>query len=455
LEKKNSIVTASQDLPAEQLHDFIESGTLYKIKGLIKALPAADVAQLLSSSPPEERRVLWEFFDETLQGEIIKYFDPEILTDLLSDKTAEEIAHVIGKVNADDDLTDIIQGLPDRLTSQVLSVLDSWDRERVENLLVYDEDTAGGLMDTQVISVRPRVTIDVVLRYLRRHDYLPETTDKIFVVDNQGRYIGFLPLSTVLVSDPATSVAECMKTSLKGIPADMSETDVARLFERYDLISAAVINDRDLLVGRITIDDIVDVIIDEADHSILGMAGLNEDSDPFAPIMKTTRSRALWLGANLITAFIASAVINIFEDTLEKVIALAILMPIVASMGGVAGSQTLTLVIRNMALGTLNASNMAWLLRRELAVGGLNGIFLSIVVAAVTAMIFNDPILGAIIAFALVINLVIAALSGVLLPGILKALGIDPAIAGTVVLTTITDVVGLLSFLSLATYFYA
>lgn len=448
-------MTASQDLPAEQLHNFIESGTLYKIRGLIKALPAADVAQLLSSSPPEERRVLWEVFDETLQGEIIRYFDPEILTDLLGDKTAEEIAHVIGKVNADDDLTDIIQGLPGRLTSQVLNVLDSWDRERVENLLVYDEDTAGGLMDTQVISVRPHVTIDVVLRYLRRHDYLPETTDKIFVVDNQGRYIGFLPLSTVLVSDPATSVAECMKTSLKGIPADMSETDVARLFERYDLISAAVINEKGLLVGRITIDDIVDVIIDEADHSILGMAGLNEDSDPFAPIMKTTRSRALWLGANLITAFIASAVINIFEDTIEKVIALAILMPIVASMGGVAGSQTLTLVIRNTALGTLNASNTAWLLRRELAVGGLNGIFLSILVAAVTTMIFNDAILGAIIAFALVINLVIAALSGVLLPGTLKSLGIDPAIAGTVVLTTITDVVGLLSFLSLATYFYA
>jgi magnesium transporter len=246
-----------------------------------------------------------------------------------------------------------------------------------------------------------------------------------------------------------------MKTSVDGIPTDMSETDVARLFERYDLISAAVINQQGLLVGRITIDDIVDVILDEADHSILGMAGLNEDSDPFAPIMKTTRSRALWLGANLITAFIASAVINIFEDTIEKVIALAILMPIVASMGGVAGSQTLTLVIRNMAQGTLNASNTAWFLRRELAVAGLNGLFWSLLVAVVTANVFDDIILGAIIAFALVINLVVAALSGALLPGILKSLGIDPAIAGTVVLTTITDVVGLLSFLGLATYFYA
>jgi magnesium transporter len=310
-------------------------------------------------------------------------------------------------------------------------------------------------MDTQVISVRPRVTIDVVLRYLRRHDTLPHTTDKVFVVDNQGKYIGVLPLTTVLISDPATSVADCMKTSVDGIPTDMSETDVARLFERYDLISAAVINQQGLLVGRITIDDIVDVILDEADHSILGMAGLNEDSDPFAPIMKTTRSRALWLGANLITAFIASAVINIFEDTIEKVIALAILMPIVASMGGVAGSQTLTLVIRNMAQGTLNASNTAWFLRRELAVAGLNGLFWSLLVAVVTANVFDDIILGAIIAFALVINLVVAALSGALLPGILKSLGIDPAIAGTVVLTTITDVVGLLSFLGLATYFYA
>ena len=448
-------MTTSPYLPAEQLHDFIESGTLYKIRGLVESLPAADVATLLSSSPPKERRVLWEFFDESLQGEIIRYFDQEILADLLADKTAEEIANVIERVSADDDLTDIIQGLPDRLTLEVLKVLDSLDRERVENLLIYAEDTAGGLMDTQVISVRPRVTIDVVLRYLRRHDTLPHTTDKVFVVDNQGKYIGVLPLTTVLISDPATSVADCMKTSVDGIPADMSETDVARLFERYDLISAAVINQQGLLVGRITIDDIVDVILDEADHSILGMAGLNEDSDPFAPIMKTTRSRALWLGANLITAFIASAVINIFEDTIAKVIALAILMPIVASMGGVAGSQTLTLVIRNMAQGTLNASNTAWLLRRELAVAGLNGLFWSLLVAIVTASVFDDIRLGAIIAFALAINLVVAALSGALLPGILKSLGIDPAIAGTVVLTTITDVVGLLSFLGLATYFYA
>jgi len=438
-----------------RLHDLVESGTYDQIQSLMNVLKPPDIAHLLASSPSRQRTIIWNFFDEELQSEIISFVDEEIVPDLLGGKSAEEIVHVLEHVPADDDLTDILQQLPDALTQQVLQSMDAQDRARVETLLSYPEDTAGGLMDTDTISVRARVTIDVVIRYLRRHNELPKMTDNIFVVNAKDEFIGLLPITTLLVSDPAMTVREAMSKEIEPIAALLPENEVAGIFERYDLVSAPVVDDDGKLIGRITIDDVVDVIIDEADHSILGMAGLTEEEDAFAPILKTARGRAFWLGANLITAFIASAVINIFEETIAKVIALAILMPIVASMGGVAGSQTLTLVIRNMALGNLYESNQRWLLNRELAVGALNGIFWALVVAVVAAIIFQDYLLGVIIAIALAINLIVAALAGTLIPSILKSMGIDPAIAGTVVLTTVTDMVGFMSFLGLASIFYA
>ncbi len=437
-----------------RFHELVEEGTYDQIENLIRILKPADIAHLLASSPSTQRSIIWNFFDEELQSEIIAYVDEEIISDLLGDKSAEEIIQVLENVPADDDLTDILQHLPDALTHQVLQSMDATDRARVENLLSYPEDTAGGLMATDIISVRARVSIDVVLRYLRRHDELPPTTDTIFVVNSNEELIGLLPVITVLVSDPGTTVREAMTTEIQPITASLSEHEVADIFKRYDLVSAPVIDDSGRLIGRITIDDVVDVIVDEADHSILGMAGLTEEEDAFAPILKTARSRAIWLGANLFTAFIASAVINIFQDTIAKVVALAILMPIVASMGGVAGSQTLTLVIRKMARGDLIEGNQRWFLNRELAVGGINGLFWAMVTAVVTALVFQDTTLGMIIAIALAINLIVAALAGALLPRILRSMGIDPAIAGTVVLTTITDVVGFMSFLGLASIFY-
>jgi magnesium transporter len=398
--------------------------------------------------------MLWELLDESQQSEIIRHVDEDVVLSLLSDKSGEQIATVLEQTD-DDDTADILQQLPADLIQKVLIAMDVQDRSRVENLLAYPEDTAGGMMDTDTISVRPQVSLYVVFRYLRRHSELPSMTDSIFVVNSRDAFVGVLPLSSLLVSNPILTVGEIMVTEIEAIPADMSEHDVAAKFERYDLVSAPVIDQDNKLLGRITIDDVVDVIIDEADHSILGMAGLNEDSDIFAPIVKTAKSRAIWLGANLITAFIAASVIDIFKDTIEKVVALAVLMPIVASMGGVAGSQTLTLVIRNMAQDELFDNNLAWLTRREVAVGAINGCLWSLVVAVATSMFFNDINLGLIIAAALVINLLTAALSGALLPSFLRSIGIDPAIAGTVVLTTITDVVGFLSFLGLATLFYA
>ena len=400
------------------------------------------------------RNILWNLVDAENQSHVLQHLNEDVLTDLLVTKNTEALLSVLENIDSDD-LTDILQQLPDTVTQQVINAMDAQNRARVENLLSYPEDTAAGLMNTDTISVRPRFTLDVVFRYLRRHTELPDMTDNIFVVNRLDEYVGLLPITKLLVSDPSMTVREIMSTEIDPIPADLSDQEVANLFERYDLVSAPVIDASGKLLGRITIDDVVDVIRESADHSLLGMAGLDEDDDTFAPIFKTARRRAFWLGANLITAFIASAVINIFEETIVKVVALAVLMPIVASMGGVAGSQTLTLVIRSMALGQIGEANSSWFFNRELAVGALNGLFWAAVVAIVTSMVFQDLTLGFIIAMAMVINLITAAVAGVSLPMILKSYGIDPAIAGTVVLTTITDVVGFMSFLGLATIYYS
>jgi magnesium transporter len=354
-----------------------------------------------------------------------------------------------------DHFADILQQLPTKVMQEVLNSLGQQDRERLEQALSYPEDTAGGLMNTDVVSIRPDLTIDAVLRYLRRHDTIPEMTDNLFVVTRKDSYIGLLPLTSLLVSDPHTLVSEVMDTEREAIPADLDETDVANLFERNDWVSAPVVNQEGRLVGRITIDDVVDVIREEVDHSLMRMAGLDEDEDTFAPVLKTARRRAVWLGINLLTALLASMVIGLFQDTIEQVVALAILMPIVASMGGIAGSQALTLVIRGQALGHVEQSNIGYLLNREIIVGVINGLLWATVVASIASWWFSDVTIGLIIAIAMVINLVVAAIFGTSLPVILKAMNIDPALAGGVILTTITDVVGFCAFLGLATLFYS
>ena len=444
--------TDSRLVEKAKIKGLLESGT--PLKNLLEDLRSEDLADILETSPPTQRIELWNLFPEELQSEIIQHVDEEIVHSLLGDKSGEEIATVLEKVDSDDS-ADILQQLPADLIQETLNAMDAQNRGRVEKLLSYPEDTAGGIMDTDTISIRADISLDVVLRYLRRHAELPGMTDSIFVVNANDEFVGILPLATLLVSDPGLTVREMMVTGTRAIDAEMPEHDVASLFERYDLVSAPVVDKDNRLLGRITIDDVVDVIMEEADQSILGMAGLTEARDAFAPVWRTARSRAIWLGANLITAFIAASVIDIFKDTIEKVVALAVLMPIVASMGGVAGSQTLTLVIRNLAMDELFEKNLAWMARREVAVGLINGCLWALVVAVAATAVFQDSQLGMIIAAALVINLLVAALAGALLPGILRAMNIDPAIAGTVVLTTITDVVGFLSFLGLATVFYA
>jgi len=292
-----------------------------------------------------------------------------------------------------------------------------------------------------------------VLRYLRRFEEIPEITDNLFVVNRDDKFVGNLPLSMLLTSSPTTKVKEVMNTEVRGIHVELTDSEVAQLFQRHDLVSAPVVDDENRLLGRITIDDVVDVIVEEADHSLLAMAGLSDTEDTFSSIGKTAPRRAVWLGVNLLTAIFASTAISLFEDALDKLVALAILMPIVASMGGVAGSQTLTVVIRGMALGQIERSNLNWLLSKEFAVGALNGLLYALIVGCVVSLWFQDATMALIIGLAMAINLMAAALSGTLLPVFLKFLKIDPALAGTVILTTITDVVGFISFLGLATLF--
>ncbi|NIN60531.1 MAG: CBS domain-containing protein, partial [Xanthomonadales bacterium] len=303
----------------------------------------------------------------------------------------------------------ILQELPATISNQVLASLDQSDRARVETVLSYPEDSAGGIMNTDTIAVRPRHSVELVLRYLRLRKDLPEATDALIVVNQRDEYVGMVSLASLITSDPTVTVREVMDTEAESIPAETPDTEVARLFSEQDLISAPVVDEDGRLIGRITIDDVVDVIIEDADEAVLARAGLDLEDDTFAPIMKSVKSRALWLGVNLLTTFMAAAVINIFEETIAKVVALAVLMPIVASMGGIAGTQTLTLVIRGIAVGQLGRANLPYLLNREFLVAVFNGLMLAVVVAAAAAAAFGDPVLGFVIALAMLINLLVAA----------------------------------------------
>ncbi|MBX2807945.1 MAG: magnesium transporter [Cellvibrionaceae bacterium] len=452
---------ANDDFDKTQLHldklsEVLDTnGELHIVKRMLKNLTAVEIARLLESSPPRSRQFLWTLVDNKTHAQVLQALPEELAADFVKDMDSQQVADLTELLHVDD-AADILQQLPDQVIQEILAAMSAQNRARVETVLSFEEDTAGGLMDTDVITVRPRFTLDVVLRYLRRHDEIPASTDQIFIVNEDNIYLGSLSVSRLLTADPHISVRELMCTDLDAaIPVTMPDSQVAQRFEQHNWVSAPVVDADGHILGRITIDDVVDVIIDDASHPLLSMAGLGEDEDTFAPLHKTAPRRALWLGVNLITAVIASAVINVFQDTLDKVVALAVLMPIVASMGGVAGSQTLTLVIRGIAVGQVGSSNLNWLLTREVLSSFLNGLLWACALGALTAWWFQDIRIAWIIGVATTINLVAAAIGGTLLPPILKHWGIDPALAGGVALTTLTDVVGFMAFLGLATFFYA
>ncbi len=436
------------------LYDALDSGTLKQVTRMLNGLQPVKIAHLLKSSPPHTRSALWRLIDREIEGEVLQELSDDIRSQFLRQMDTEEVVAITEGMGVDD-IADILQQLPDQVIQEVLSAMSDQDRQRVESVLPYAEDTAGGLMDTDTITVRPNITLDVVLRYLRRHEVLPASTDSLIVVNRKDEFLGLLSLSKLLTTDPSVTVREVMVTEVETISAELRDTEVAKLFERHDWISAPVVDSAGKLLGRITIDDVVDVIREDADHSLMSLAGLGEEEDTFAPVMRTTPRRTMWLGVNLITAIVASAVINVFQETIDKVVALAVLMPIVASMGGVAGSQTLTVVIRGIALGQIGRTNLRWLLSREVIVGIINGVIWALVMGLIASEWFGDYKIALIIAAAMIINLLTAAIAGALLPVILKSLRIDPALAGGVALTTVTDVIGFFAFLGLATYFYA
>jgi magnesium transporter len=421
-----------------------------EIKILLKKLSSSEIAHALESSPPKQRKLLFSLLETNEEGDVLADLGEEIQQELVSNISNEELAEAVKELEPDETV-DILQNLPEDRMNSILSKMSYRDRKRIEIGLTYPENTAGGLLNTDVISVRPSHSIEVVINYLRDQNELPDNTDKIFVVNKEDEYIGELAISKIITCKPNLIVREVMDTSNNPIFVHQDDKEVATFFERNDIVSSAVVDGSGKLLGRITVDDVLDVIKEDADQNFLGMAGVAEDT--FAPPGRAAKSRVFWLSMNLFTAFIASMTINIFKDVLDQIVYLAILMPIVASMGGVAATQTLTIVLRGLTLEQINASNLKWLFRRELAVSILNGIVLSILVGLATYFWFSEITLALLISFALIINLISSVIAGVFVPIILRSFNQDPAISGSVVVTTVTDVIGFLSFLGLATVF--
>ena len=424
--------------------------SLNQIRDLLSNMSSSEIAHALESSPPKQRNLLFSLLKTEEEGDVLFELGEEIQQDLISNISNEELSEAVKELELDE-IVDILQNLPEERMKKILSNMSMVDRQRIEMGLTFPDNTAGGLLNTDVISVRPSNSIKEVISYLRDLGKLPDNTDKIFVVNNQNEYLGELSISEIITSNPSMRVNEIMETEISPISADLDDKEVATLFERNDLISSSVINENGKLIGRITIDDVVDVIREDADQNLLGMAGVAEDT--FAPPGRAAKSRVFWLSMNLVTAFIAASTINIFQDVIDKIVYLAILMPIVASMGGVAATQTLTIVLRGLTLEQINSSNIRWLFKRELAVSILNGIVLSILVGLITYGWFKDLTIALLISCALVINLISSVIAGILVPLILRKFKQDPAIGGSVVVTTVTDVVGFFSFLGLATIY--
>lgn len=440
----------SSEQRLDALSDAIQSGSLFQVQRMLNAMHPAEIADLIEASPRGRRELIWEMTDPDNEGEVLIELSEDVRNSLVEEMDTGEIISAIKDLDSDD-MADFLQSLPDALITQTLAGMDRQNRIRIEAALAYDEDTAGGMMDTDTVTVRADVSLDVVLRYLRRQEELPSHTDNIIVVNRYDRYLGILPLSVMLTSQPEALVVDVMETKQQPVNADTASQQVARLFEDRNLISAPVVDENYKLLGRITIDDVVDIIREEAEHSVMSMAGLDDDEDLFAPVVISARKRAVWLGTNLLTALLAAWVISQFSATLESTVALAILMGVIPSMGGVAGTQTLTLVIRGLALGQVGKSNRRSLLNKELLVSFMNGILWALVIFAIATFAFGSFGIGVVIGLAMIINLLAASGSGVFLPIIMRHFNIDPALAGGVVLTTITDIVGFVAVLGLAT----
>ncbi len=433
-----------------QVNEALGDGMFVYVRKLLQELPAYDLALILESSPAKNRLVLWQLIDAEFHGEVLEELNEEVRKGILKGMRPEKLAAAAEGMDIDD-IAEVLRTLPDRDYQEVLNSMDSQDRSRVEAALSFEEDTAGGIMNTDTITIRPEVTVDVVLRYLRLKAKLPEATDSFYVVDRNNRFIGAVFLAAIVTAKPDEIISNLINANIEAVQADMGEQEVAQLFERHDWFSAPVVDHQGHLLGRITIDDVIDIIREDAEHSMMSMAGLDDEADTFAPVMKSTKQRSLWLGVNLITALLAVAVTSMFEGVFQQLAILAVLNSLVPSMGGIAGNQTLTLVIRGMALGHVGDSNAKALLTKEIAIGFLNGIIWALIIASFVAIWKQDLALAGVIAFAMLMNMTAAGLAGVAIPILLKRVNIDPALAGGVIITTVTDVVGIFAFLGTAT----
>jgi len=447
------IELTSFEVSLQNLMTALEASDHDEAKHQIKELHPGEIALLFEAIQPKDRSILWPSIEISVQGEILKEVNEDLQSQLIAEMSVDSLVKATEKLDTDD-LADIVPNMPESAVHSLLLTLDFKHRERLNKVLSYPENSAGGLMNTDFITVRPDVSIRAVIRYLRLLKEMPVDTDQVFVVDRNFNYLGSLLITSLLTEEPEQMVEKFISNDFsKPVSAETDESEVALLFEQRNLISAPVIDEDNQLVGRITIDDVVDVIRDQAEHSVMSMVGLDEDEDVFAPIIHSSKKRSVWLGVNLITALIAVYFIGLFEATLQQKIALAILMPVVASMGGIAGTQTLIIVTRVIATGKVTTANIKALINKEVAVSGLNGIIWSLVIGLITYYWFSDLLLSLIIALAIITNLIVAAFSGAFLPLLLSKLRIDPALAGGVILTTITDVIGFVAFLGLAALF--
>ena len=420
-----------------------------KLSNILKEMSANDLASLIQNSPPQERKIIWDSIELEYEGEVLGELDEQLRDELLKEMEPEEISLAISDLEVDD-LVDILQALPEKITNDVLALMNSRDRGRIENVIDFSEESAGGLMNTDVITVRAENTIELVSRYLRFLKNLPQNTDDIYVVTKNDEYLGILPITKILTSDQNMTVREVMDTEFEPISSELNEVDVYDLFKAKDLFSAPVVNDKNQLLGRITVDDIIEIGADEVQEDFRALAQIEEDV--FSSPKKSIKNRIFWLSINLFTAIIAAASINLFADVFEKVVYAAVLMPIVASMGGIAATQTLGIYIRAEAMRKLNKKNFRYLFRREFIVSIVNAIFFSIFIFGITYFWFSDYNLAIAISIAMILNLIMAAVGGFLLPYILRKIGYDPAISGGVIITTITDLIGFVTFLGIVSF---
>ena len=442
----------NEDIKSESknLIAFLGSEKYAESKDVLNSLPAYETALIIESSPPKKRALIWQLIEESKEGEILKNLSNDVRETVLSYMDPEEVA-IVTKDLEPDEIADILQDLPEQIMKEVIEKMSHQNKDILEKVLKYPEDSAGGLMNTDFIVVRPYHSVELVLRYLRIKNSIPLSTDNLFVVSRNNKFRGVLPISNLITSAPTENIKNIM-VEKSALNAEIKSDEVIKIFERDDLISAPVIDEKNNLIGRITFDDVIDKIKSDADDSLKQFSGLSGDT--FEKTSVAIKTRGIWLGINLLTAIIASSVINLFKETIEEVIFLAVLMPIIASMGGVAATQTLTITVRGLALGQIMSTNYLYLLSREITVGLVNGFFWALVLGLISYFWFGELTITLIILLSMVINLFMAVISGMGIPILLKFFKLDPAIAGSVIVTTITDVVGFMSFLGLATLFY-